>query len=66
MKRTIGLVTSMCWLASACALTKPAMAIMNEREVEECEAAGGSVQPAYALHTYVCFFGEEPAPAPRQ
>jgi hypothetical protein len=52
-------------LLAACAPTRPAMSTMNEREVRECEAQGGSVQPAYALHQYVCYFsGPETQPAP--
>jgi len=43
------------------------MSIMSEREVRECEAKGGSVEPAYALRQYVCLLPEpetlrEPAP----
>lgn len=63
MKRKISLVASMFWLASACAPTRPLMTIMNEREVKECEAAGGSVEPAYALHQHVCLFDDESAVA---
>jgi hypothetical protein len=31
-----------------------AMQTMSDAEIAECEAAGGSVQPAYAIDTYVC------------
>jgi len=49
----------------ACAPSRPIMSIMSEQEVRECEAQGGSVQPAYALHQYVCFFsGSETASSP--
>lgn len=64
MRCMSGLVASLLWLASACAPTRPVMAILNEREVNECEAAGGSVEPAYALHQYVCLLDEKRAPAP--
>jgi hypothetical protein len=38
------------------------MSIMSEQEVRECEAQGGSVEPAYALHQYVCLFSEPETP----
>lgn len=31
-----------------------AMQTMSDAEIAECEAAGGSVQPAYVIDTYVC------------
>ena len=45
---------------AACAPSRPIMSIMSEQEVRECEAQGGSVEPAYALHH--CVFSEPEAP----
>ncbi len=64
--RKFSVLFLMLTLAAACAPTRPIMSIMNEQEVRECEAQGGSVQPAYALHQYVCLFdsGVSPPPSP--
>jgi hypothetical protein len=31
-----------------------AMQALDDEEVAACEASGGSVEPAYAINTYVC------------
>ena len=41
-------------LIAACASTQPPVQLPTEAEEQACEAQGGSIQPAYAIHAYVC------------
>lgn len=36
------------------------MRMMTPQEMAECEAEGGSIEPAYALDEYVCLLPDTP------
>jgi hypothetical protein len=50
------------WLVVGCATPDPPMRMMSAQETAECEAEGGTIEPAYALNEYVCLL---PATTPR-
>jgi hypothetical protein len=43
-----------------CATADQPMRLMTEQETSECEAQGGTIEPAYALNEYVCLLPAEP------
>ena len=43
-----------------CATADQPMRMMTPQEMAECEAEGGSIEPAYALDEYVCLLPDTP------